>query len=1381
MANNIKKLFPTDIISDSMDKINSNFDILSAYSISSDKSLMKYYNMIDELAKKIDITESYINIEFEKIRGDIKEYNLDMSSIYQTAEMIQSTVSSLNDKFDGTVDKIQSQFTQTAESINSVVQSYRDENDTRYDAITKILDGFQDQIDGNIETWYYEGEPKLNNEPVITWIKDVANEEEKNKIYEKHQGDLYYDRVTGLAYRFFKGKDGYVWTLIRDTAISKMLDELGQKAKIFTSQPTPPYNVGDMWITEEKDLFVCIKEKEKESGTFDKNDWEYATRYKMDLDDFKEKYQTDKKDFQNQIDGKIQYWFQKDDPSVKWKDDNERSKHINDLWYDTGKGITKVYTKTDTGYEWQKTTDKDLSDLAQSAKDGNITIFYGDAKFGDNRKVISPAGYKKGDLWYDCTYPVGTTLTNNDNKYYHDTLRCQTTQGDSDFAIEHWVPIEGGDRAFSRISHDVDSINLEVYGSSEDGKDSLRSLITQRVTVGDFESAKTEITNQITTDKGEILAKFDSYATNDKVNGVQSAVNALDAQINEGDTSIVSKLSQTATKDDVNKVQSAITKLENTVSENNTTLTSRIESGVKKTEELQTAYNALESKITTDKGEILAKFDSYATNDKVNGVQESVSLLENKIEKDNETITANLNLKASSSELDKTNTALANLQTRVGTTETTLTQQATEIGDVKTAVGKLESAIGSGESGSETSVTAALKVLTEKDKDHDSAISSLQSSVKKNGEDIASAKIDISANKDNITGLVDSIAEVKTTADNAASKLELKSVSDKANANETSISNLTTEIKGEDGKSGLKAGLENAVSRIGANETSISGLSAKIGDDSSGIISQINAQATDIAGVKTAQANMQSSINGHTASIKTMVTKDEMNSAISSITLDADRININAEHKLSIKSDGLFELISTNCTIDDQGNIIAKNANISGNITTNSLSASSGSRTTTINGDEFKISSTGIVDSSISITIIQDMSKITGATDAPDDLKTATNVPTLCMTYNGKKYYMWPGAWKALSSGSDNVNWSNTKLFSDNGYVSMNGYRLVSSVSDITNMLKNVTPSADNVAQYFIKNIVSIFNSASNINVSNAFMCTKMTGYNAFGTKKSSSTSETYNFAPSVKKLSDVEGTDSVWTNVTTFYSSIKTGSYVTLGKQCASVFVQQAYDAISTSGNNLYSACSSLGMNLMDEGYVIDTSGLAANILYSGTSASSGKYNIYYSDQINKSFSLDMYSILKNDIGTASGSTSDEKTITRFMNCSGSAITSTKGNQEVIVCVYPICPVSLGSVGSASSYLYTMMSSISRSGLTSTWSGTSGLDPVGGGTSSNGEYERSYYVSYEVSSVPSTSTERIELFANLISGLISPFTVTISGSGLDSSTLRLFNFPARD
>ena len=143
MANNIKKLLPTDIISDSMDKINSNFDILSSYSVFSDKSLTEYYKKIDDLVNqisgKVDLSESRLNIEFEKIRGEIKDYNDDASSINQTADMIQSTVSSLNKKFDGTVEKMQSQFTQTANNINSVVQSYRDENKADYDAINMVL------------------------------------------------------------------------------------------------------------------------------------------------------------------------------------------------------------------------------------------------------------------------------------------------------------------------------------------------------------------------------------------------------------------------------------------------------------------------------------------------------------------------------------------------------------------------------------------------------------------------------------------------------------------------------------------------------------------------------------------------------------------------------------------------------------------------------------------------------------------------------------------------------------------------------------------------------------------------------------------------------------------------------------------------------------------------------------------------------------------------------------------------------------------------------------------------------------------------------------------------------------------------------------------
>jgi len=1305
MANNIKKLLPTDIISDSMDKINSNFDILSSYSVFSDKSLTEYYKKIDDLVNqisgKVDLSESRLNIEFEKIRGEIKDYNDDVSSINQTADMIQSTVSSLNKKFDGTVEKMQSQFTQTANNINFVVQSYRDENKADYDAINKVLDGFQDQIDGNIETWYYDGEPTLSNEPVITWIKDVANEEEKNKIYEKHQGDLYYDRTTGFAYRFFKNDDVYEWKLIRDYEITEMLGKINQKSKIFTSTPEPPYNVGDMWINTDKDLFICIRKRD--SGIWSRDDWDYATRYKADLDDFKEKYQTDKTDFQNQIDGKVQYWFQENDPSIDWTTDDERKKHLNDLWYNTKQGITKVYVKTDSGYEWQETTDRNLENLAQSAKDGNITIFYGEYGEGNDDEGnprVKPSGYKKGDLWYNCTYPTGTKLTDENNKYYHDTLRCQTTQGDSNFAIEHWVPIDGGDRPFSRISQDVDNINLEVYGSSEDGKDSLRTLINQRVTTGELEEAKTSITNKIDTDKSEILAKFDSYATNDKVNGVQSAVNELNAQINEGNSSIVSSL----------------------------------------------------------------------------------------------------NLKAEKSELDKTNTALATLQTRVGTTETTLTQQATEIDDVKTSVGKLESAIGSGGSGSETSVTAALKVLTEKDKEHDSAISSLQSSVKQNGDDIASAKLDISANKNNITGLTSSIAEIKTTADNAASKLELKSVSDKANANETSISNLTTEIKGEDGKSGLKAGLENAVSRIGANETSISGLSAKIGDDSSGIISQINAQATDISGIKTTQTTMQSSIDDHTASIKTMVTKDEMNNAISSINIDADKININADHKLSIKSNGLFELISDNCIIDDEGNITAKNANISGNITTNSLTAETDTKKTEINGDKFEISTIGgDVSASISITIIDDMKNISGYGDAPSSLQEATNVPVLCMEYDGEKYYLWPGAWRTAGSGT-NVDWSKTTLFDNGTYKSLNDYRLIDSISGLETILNNHLNTSvgyedvDDIGLYFINSNAAYIQSGSNLEVRNKdFMCDLLTGIYTGGSKTSSPTTQsTQNFIPTYKKNSSIGGKDDVWTAVEDFYTKFKDGGYVNPDKQCSKITVQEAYDVIQ-SGNTQSQVNTSLGINALDEKYLLQTS----NIRVSGVRIKPNEKYLKQSDTGSVG-GLDVPTIVTLLIPDTA-TTDDEKTIKNFITNTNSTseVTSYSNGGEFVVLSYPLYTVELGSIKSYQyvKYLYVLVSSGVYSldesySSESPWNGVSDY-----GDTNYTAATRTFYVSYLIDNDPQydeTGTALSETNANnkkksILATLIKNLKnnpdgfmakIPASGSGMyqEFANLTLFN-----
>lgn len=82
-----------------------------------------------------------------------------------------------------------------------------------------LLEGLQDQIDGAIQTWFYYGEPTLDNEPASKWNID------DDKI--KHLGDLYYDTDTGYCYRFMYDSTTnlYSWSKISDADVVKALEE----------------------------------------------------------------------------------------------------------------------------------------------------------------------------------------------------------------------------------------------------------------------------------------------------------------------------------------------------------------------------------------------------------------------------------------------------------------------------------------------------------------------------------------------------------------------------------------------------------------------------------------------------------------------------------------------------------------------------------------------------------------------------------------------------------------------------------------------------------------------------------------------------------------------------------------------------------------------------------------------------------------------------------------------------------------------------------------------------------------------------------------------------------------------------------------------------
>lgn len=114
----------------------------------------------------------------------------------------------------------------------------------------QVIKDLQNQVDGAIETWFYEGEPTLNNLPAVDWTT--------NDIKKIHVGDLYYDQITGFAYRFTRYNDDvnpYAWNRIKDNDIVKALEAANNakitadgKMKIFYNTKPTDYQVGDVWI-----------------------------------------------------------------------------------------------------------------------------------------------------------------------------------------------------------------------------------------------------------------------------------------------------------------------------------------------------------------------------------------------------------------------------------------------------------------------------------------------------------------------------------------------------------------------------------------------------------------------------------------------------------------------------------------------------------------------------------------------------------------------------------------------------------------------------------------------------------------------------------------------------------------------------------------------------------------------------------------------------------------------------------------------------------------------------------------------------------------------------------------------------------------------------
>jgi len=97
------------------------------------------------------------------------------------------------------------------------------------------------------------------------------------------------------------------------------------------------------------------------------------------------------------IDGKIESWFQDStsDPSSAWTDDNTKTLHLGDIWWQTDTSTLHRYKYASSAYSWERITDEKATNAftnaaaAQDTADGKRRVFVDEP--------VPP--YDRGDLW----------------------------------------------------------------------------------------------------------------------------------------------------------------------------------------------------------------------------------------------------------------------------------------------------------------------------------------------------------------------------------------------------------------------------------------------------------------------------------------------------------------------------------------------------------------------------------------------------------------------------------------------------------------------------------------------------------------------------------------------------------------------------------------------------------------------------------------------------------------------------------------------------------------------------------------------------------------------------------------------------------------------
>lgn len=215
---------------------------------------------------ELSSTEANLKTEISKSAAGIRT---EVSQTYSTKKELETTTKAA----------------QTAQSTADAAKKAAESNASDLaNAVSKFngdISGLKDQIDGAIQTWFYDGIPNALTEPEVNWTTD--------KDRQTHLGDLYYDNQTGFCYRYMNQNGVYSWKRILDTDVTKALSDAANaqntanaKKRIFVTTPTPPYDVGDLWVQGSTGDILRCQTPKIDSQEYAEDDWVKASKYTDD-------------------------------------------------------------------------------------------------------------------------------------------------------------------------------------------------------------------------------------------------------------------------------------------------------------------------------------------------------------------------------------------------------------------------------------------------------------------------------------------------------------------------------------------------------------------------------------------------------------------------------------------------------------------------------------------------------------------------------------------------------------------------------------------------------------------------------------------------------------------------------------------------------------------------------------------------------------------------------------------------------------------------------------------------------------------------------------------------------------------------------------------